>query len=138
MVADADDTNLSVRVANNRFELADRLVLANVFNAHRRRDCFADANGLDEPPVGFEENGARTRQILGHNGIQQAGRHATLHDQASEWRPRRQIGVVVDRVSIARQFGEHLDVPHRCHALARGSRPDMRPAGDCLVPAELL
>src|SRR5262245_56517676 len=78
------DAGFALRVADDGFELADRLVVPDVLDSDTRGNCLSDADGLHEPPVRLEEHRAGSREILGDNGIQETGRDPALYDEAAE------------------------------------------------------
>jgi hypothetical protein len=59
----------------------------------------------------MQEDAAGTWEVLGDDRVQQPGGDAALHDQTAEARAAGAIGVVVQRVAVARELGEELDVP---------------------------
>ena len=64
-----------------------------------------------EAPVDVQEDAAGAGEVLGHDGVQQAGRDAALHDDPAEAAERGGgIRVVVQRVAVAGQLREELDV----------------------------
>ena len=98
---------------------ADRLVLAQLEHLDLGRDLVAGADRRAEAPVDVEEDAARPGQVLGDDGVQQPGRHAALHDDAAEAERAAGVLVVVQRVAVAGQLGEQLDVARRRSAALR-------------------
>jgi hypothetical protein len=58
----------------------------------------------------MQEDAARSREVLGDDGVQETRGDATLDDDSPESRPRRRLLVVVKWVAVAGQLGEQLDV----------------------------
>jgi hypothetical protein len=52
--------------------------------ARLRGDHVSRADRREEPPVDPQEHASRPGQILRDQRVQQAGRHAALHDDAAE------------------------------------------------------
>ena len=88
------------------------------------RDGVARAHGLQEPPVDLEEHAAGAGEVLGDDGVQQAGGDAALHDDPAEAGRRGELRVVVERVAIAGHLGEQLDVTRRHRAGPAGGGAD--------------
>ena len=63
-------------------------------------------------------------QVLGDDRVEQARRHAALDDDPAEARARGRLLVVVERVAVAGQLGEQLDVAVRDGAAAAGGVTD--------------
>jgi PhnB protein len=57
-----------------------------------------------------QEDAARSRQVLGDDGVEQPRRDAALDDDPAEARRGSRLSVVVERVAVAGQLGEELDV----------------------------
>ena len=75
-----------------------------------------------------QEDRAGAGEVLGDDGVQQAGGDAALDDDPAEARSRGDGLVVVERVAVAGQLGEELDVPRRDAARAAGGVADVRHA----------
>ena len=76
-------------------------------------DLVARPHRCPEVPIDVQEHAARTRKILGDERVEEPRGHAALHDDPSEAAPKRSFFVVVERVVVARQLGEQLDVAPR-------------------------
>ena len=98
-------------VRNRCAELCDRLVGPHLEHLDVGRDLVARPDRRAEGLVDVEEDAPRPRQVLGDDCVQQSGRHAALDDDAAEPAPSRARLVVVERVTVAGQLGEELDVP---------------------------
>jgi DNA-3-methyladenine glycosylase I len=95
-------------------------------------DLVARANRRAELPLDVQEHAARPGQVLGDDGVQQPRRHEALDDQPAAAARAGARLVVVQRVAIAGQLGEELDV-----AYEHGPRPPRPLPGfdihDCLI-----
>src|SRR5262245_2061274 len=76
-------------------------------------DLVAWLHGGEEAPVGVKEDRAGAGELLGDDRVEESGGHASLYDHAAEPGRGRDLLVVVQRVAVARELGEQLDVPHR-------------------------
>ena len=63
-------------------------------------------------------------QVLGDDRVEQAGGHSTLDDDAAEPGAGGRLGVVVQRIAVAGDLGEQLDVLGPHDAGAAGGGPD--------------
>jgi hypothetical protein len=75
-----------------------------------RGDDVAGSDGREEPHVQLEEDAARTGELFGHHRVQQRRRDTALDDETTERCPGGETFVVVDRVAVAGDLGEQLDV----------------------------
>jgi hypothetical protein len=105
-------------------EARDRLVRPHLDRLDCRGDRVARAHRRGEAPVDVQEDAPRARQILGHDRVQETGGDAALHDQTAETAPGGGRLVVVERVAVARELGEELDVAARDLPRARGGVAD--------------
>ena len=64
----AEHARLARGIADGRFQLADRLVVANVDDLHFRRDRVADADGFREAPARFEKDRSGAGKIFRDDG----------------------------------------------------------------------
>ena len=126
------DARLALRVADGRFQLADRLVVAHMHDLDRGGDRLADAHRLHEPPVGSR----KTVPGPGRSSATTAFNRPVVTPPCTIRPPKPDLGelrIVVDRISVAGHFGEHLDVAHAtwCGCAAPRRRPA---AGRQIVP----
>ena len=78
----------------------------------------------------MEEDASRPREVLGDDGVQEPRRDATLHDEPAEAASGRGLLVVVERVSVAGQLAEELDVPLEDDAGSARDVANLRHAGE--------
>ena len=81
-------------------EEADGLGLVYLPDLAVRRDGVADVDRRGELPVLAQEHGARPGQVHGRERMKEAGREATLHDQAPEPGARGKGGIEVEGVVV--------------------------------------
>src|SRR5262245_6528955 len=119
------------------FQLGHRLVVPHAGDLHLARDRVARADRRPEGPVDLQEDGARTGQFFGDDGVQDRAGHTTLYDDAAEARRRGGGFVVVQRVPVTADIGEQRDVARRYVPRPPGRLTDrrlsMRPYGGSCV-----
>jgi hypothetical protein len=96
------DRHRAVVAFHTDVELRDGLVLPHGGDLDRARDRVAGMDRGEEAQVELEEHAAGPGQVLGHDRVEDRGRHPALDDDASEAGLGRKLLVVVDRVAIAR------------------------------------
>ena len=101
-----------------------RLVLAQLEHLDLGGDLVARPHRRAEAPIDVQEDAPRPREVLGDHRVEQAGGDAALDDQAAEARARRGLLVVVQRVAVAGQRGEQLDVARLHEPAAAGGVAD--------------
>src|SRR4051794_5530312 len=117
-----------VLARHRRPQARDRLVVADLEDLDRAGDRLTGPHRGLEVPFGPQEDRAGAGQVLGHHGVQDAARHATLHDDPAEARPRGGLLVVVQRIAVAGHLGEALDVARLDATGALGALPWTRRA----------
>ena len=130
----AVEDDVAVPVRDRGAETGDRLVVPGAEDLDLRGDRLAGPDRGPVGPVGLQEHAAGPGQLLRNDGVEQAGGHATLHDDAAEAAGAGDLGVVVDRVAVAGHGGEPLDVGRGDQAGAPGARTDGRCGDGRAVP----
>src|SRR5262249_26277677 len=128
-----DNASFPACITNNSLQLADWFVVPDVLDCNACGNRLSDPNSLDETPVRFEKNRAWSREIFRNNGIQEACGDPALYDETTEWRIRRQLDIVMDRVFVARHLSEHFDIAHcgRAAPLGAGTQRGLAGEGSC-------
>ena len=116
----------AVLVRHGRVHGRDRLVGPDRGDHGAGRDHVAGPHRGQEAPRHLEEDAAGSGQLLRHECVEEAGGDATLHDDSAEPRPGGELGVVVDRVAVAGDLREELDVARRDGTGAGRRGPDVQ------------
>ena len=91
-------------------ELADGLVRLQGQHLDLRGEGVAEIGRGEVLQRLAHEDGPRARQVHGHERIQHARGDAALRDEPAEAGARREVGIEVQRVAIARDLGVELHV----------------------------
>src|SRR6478672_1603397 len=103
----------AVAAGHGRAKRGDRLVLPRLQDLDTTGDGVSRADRCLEVPVDVQEHGAGAGQLLGHDGVEDGAGDASLDDDLAEPGRARGLLVVVQRVVVAADLGEQLDVA-RC------------------------
>jgi hypothetical protein len=129
-----DNASFPACITNNSLQLADGFVVPDVLDCNACGNRLSDPDGLDETPVRFEKHGAWSREFFRNNGIQEACGDPALYDETTEWRLRRQLDIVMDRLFLSPVIsGEHFDIAHcgRAAPLGAGAQRGLTGEGSC-------
>jgi len=94
-------------------QLGDWLVGSDLDHFDAAGDGVSRPDRGPEVPVGTEEDRPGAGEILCNHGVEDGRRHTTLHHDLTERRRCCHLGVVVDRVAVAAEGGEELNVISR-------------------------